>query len=85
MEVGDSTYGLADQGGGAHFQKRDQRVSNYRGVTLLILPGKVYFRVLERRLRSNLSFRRNNVEQWIPLLAHYSTIVPIMSIFVILC
>ena len=34
------------------FKKGDRRVcSNYRGITLLSLPGKVYSRVLERRLR----------------------------------
>ncbi|KAK3507784.1 hypothetical protein QTP70_000373 [Hemibagrus guttatus] len=34
------------------FKKGDWRVcSNYRGITLLSLPGKVYFRVLERRVR----------------------------------
>ena len=34
------------------FKKGDQRVcSNYRGITLLSLPGKVYARVLERRVR----------------------------------
>ncbi|GAA6067179.1 uncharacterized protein LOC106910031, partial [Tachysurus ichikawai] len=34
------------------FKKGDQRVcSNYRGITLLSLPGKVYARVLERRIR----------------------------------
>ncbi|KAK3548138.1 hypothetical protein QTP70_004870 [Hemibagrus guttatus] len=34
------------------FKKGDQRVcSNYRGITLLSLPGKVYFRILERRVR----------------------------------
>ena len=33
------------------FQKWDRRVySNYRGITLLSLPGKVYSRVLERRI-----------------------------------
>ncbi|KAK3521648.1 hypothetical protein QTP70_014696, partial [Hemibagrus guttatus] len=33
------------------FKKGDQRVcSNYRGITLLSLPGKVYSRVLERRV-----------------------------------
>ncbi|KAK3558768.1 hypothetical protein QTP86_028769 [Hemibagrus guttatus] len=34
------------------FKKGDWRVcSNYRGITLLSLPGKVYSRVLERRVR----------------------------------
>uniref|UniRef100_A0A8C2ZPF1 Reverse transcriptase domain-containing protein n=1 Tax=Cyclopterus lumpus TaxID=8103 RepID=A0A8C2ZPF1_CYCLU len=34
------------------FKKGDRRVcSNYRGITLLSLPGKAYARVLERRLR----------------------------------
>ncbi|KAK3540800.1 hypothetical protein QTP86_001980 [Hemibagrus guttatus] len=34
------------------FKKGDQRVcSNYRGITLLILPGKVYSKVLERRVQ----------------------------------
>ena len=34
------------------FRKGDQRVcSNYRGITLLSLPGNIYSRVLERRLR----------------------------------
>uniref|UniRef100_A0A3P9GYB4 Reverse transcriptase domain-containing protein n=1 Tax=Oryzias latipes TaxID=8090 RepID=A0A3P9GYB4_ORYLA len=34
------------------FKKGDLRVcSNYRGITLLSLPGKVYARVLERRVR----------------------------------
>ncbi|KAK3562609.1 hypothetical protein QTP86_002090 [Hemibagrus guttatus] len=34
------------------FKKRDQRVcSSYRGITLLSHPGKVYSRVLERRVR----------------------------------
>ncbi|KAK3528654.1 hypothetical protein QTP70_007199 [Hemibagrus guttatus] len=34
------------------FKKGDWRVcSNYRGITLLSLPGKVYSRVLERRFR----------------------------------
>ncbi|KAK3569492.1 hypothetical protein QTP86_031481 [Hemibagrus guttatus] len=33
------------------FKKGDRRVcSNYRGITLLSLPGKVYSRVLERRV-----------------------------------
>ncbi|KAK3561397.1 hypothetical protein QTP86_000593 [Hemibagrus guttatus] len=35
------------------FKKGDRRVcSNYRGITLLSLPGKVYSRVLERRVQS---------------------------------
>ncbi|KAK3565056.1 hypothetical protein QTP86_032481, partial [Hemibagrus guttatus] len=34
------------------FKKGDRRVcSNYRGITLLSLPGKVYSRVLDRRVR----------------------------------
>ena len=34
------------------FIKGDQRVSsNYRGITLLSLPGKVYSKVLERRVQ----------------------------------
>ena len=34
------------------YKKGDRRVcSNYRGITLLSLPGKVYSRVLERRIR----------------------------------
>ncbi|KAK3511498.1 hypothetical protein QTP70_009001 [Hemibagrus guttatus] len=34
------------------FKKGDRRVcSNYRGITLLNIPGKVYSRVLERRVR----------------------------------
>lgn len=41
--------------------------SNYRGITLLSLSGKVYASVLERRVRQlvNLSLRRNAVaEHW---------------------
>ncbi|KAI3368060.1 hypothetical protein L3Q82_026882, partial [Scortum barcoo] len=46
-------------------QVRDRRVcSNYRGITLLSLPGKVYARVLERRIRPIVDptsdSRRNN-------------------------
>ena len=38
--------------GVSSFKKGDQRVcSNYRGITLLSLPGKVYSGVLERRVR----------------------------------
>ncbi|KAK3521248.1 hypothetical protein QTP70_001543 [Hemibagrus guttatus] len=37
------------------FKKRDRRVcSNYRGITLLSLPGKVYSRVLERRVKPRI-------------------------------
>ncbi|KAK3530227.1 hypothetical protein QTP86_020143, partial [Hemibagrus guttatus] len=40
------------EGGGGLFKKGDRRVcSYYRGITLLSLPGKVYSRVLERRVR----------------------------------
>ena len=42
----------ADRGGGPPIQKGDRRVcSNYLGITLLSPPGKVYSRVLERRIR----------------------------------
>jgi len=46
------------------FKKGDRRVcSNYRGITLLSLPGKVYVRVLERRLRlSNLGFKNSSAD-----------------------
>ncbi|KAK3543834.1 hypothetical protein QTP70_030081 [Hemibagrus guttatus] len=47
----DSASGLGDRGGDPS-KKGDRRVcSNYRGITLLSLPGKVYSRVLERRVR----------------------------------
>lgn len=40
------------------FKKGDRRVcSNYRGITLLSLPGKAYSRVLERRLRPTVEPR----------------------------
>uniref|UniRef100_A0A3B3S8K7 Reverse transcriptase domain-containing protein n=1 Tax=Paramormyrops kingsleyae TaxID=1676925 RepID=A0A3B3S8K7_9TELE len=40
------------------FKKGDRRVcSNYRGITLLSLPGKVFSRVLERRVRSIVDSR----------------------------
>ncbi|KAK3530975.1 hypothetical protein QTP70_007272 [Hemibagrus guttatus] len=48
-----SASGLGDRGGGSVplFKKGDWRVcSNYRGITALSLPGKVYSRVLERRV-----------------------------------
>jgi len=44
------------------FKKVDRRVcSNSRGITLCSLPGKVYSRVLERRLQL-IQPRRNNVD-----------------------
>ncbi|KAI3371579.1 hypothetical protein L3Q82_024147 [Scortum barcoo] len=56
------------------FKKGDRRVcSNYRGITLLSLPGKVYARVLERRIRpivdpriqeEQCGFRPPVVERW---------------------
>ncbi|KAI3371488.1 hypothetical protein L3Q82_024072 [Scortum barcoo] len=57
------------------FKKGDRRVcSNYRGITLLSLPGKVYARVLERRIRpidsrpsdsgGTMRFSSLVVEQW---------------------
>ncbi|KAI3357902.1 hypothetical protein L3Q82_016278, partial [Scortum barcoo] len=53
MDVGDSVSGVAKAGVVVPlFKKGDRRVcSNYRGITLLSLPGKVYARVLERRIR----------------------------------
>ncbi|TWW54144.1 hypothetical protein D4764_0165650 [Takifugu flavidus] len=40
------------------FKKGDRRVcSNYRGITLLSLPGKVYSGVLERRVRQIVELR----------------------------
>ena len=42
--IRDSAFGVADKG--------DQRVwYNYQGITFLSLPGKVYSRVLERRVQ----------------------------------
>ncbi len=50
MAVRDSTSGIGVVV--PLFKKGDRRVcSNYRGITLLSLPGKVYARVLERRIR----------------------------------
>jgi len=61
MEVGDNTCGVG-RVVGPIFKKGDWRVSsNYWGITLLSLPREVYSRVLERRLQSNLSFRRNKL------------------------
>ncbi|KAI3374678.1 hypothetical protein L3Q82_021250 [Scortum barcoo] len=64
MEVGDSASGVCKLRVVVPlFKKGDRRVcSNYRGITLLSLPGKVYARVLERRIRPivTLGFRRNN-------------------------
>ncbi|XP_028272713.1 uncharacterized protein LOC114443008 [Parambassis ranga] len=46
------------------FKKGDRRVcSNYRGITLLSLPGKVYARVLERRIWPIVDPRIQE-EQW---------------------
>ncbi|KAI3364671.1 hypothetical protein L3Q82_011446 [Scortum barcoo] len=58
------------------FKKGDRRVcSNYRGITLLSLPGKVYARVLERRIRpivETLGFRRNNAV-FVPVVEHWTS------------
>ena len=44
------------------FKKGDQRVcANYRGITLLSLPGKVYSKVLERRVRPIVEPRIDNL------------------------
>ncbi|TWW71154.1 hypothetical protein D4764_17G0006370 [Takifugu flavidus] len=52
VDIGGSALGLADQVVVPIFKSGDQRVcSNYRGITLLSLPGKVYARVLEKRIR----------------------------------
>ncbi|KAI3360198.1 hypothetical protein L3Q82_014517, partial [Scortum barcoo] len=61
------------------FKKGDRRVcSNYRGITLLSLPGKVYARVLERRIQADsrtLGFRRNNVV-FVPAVEHWTISIP---------
>ncbi|KAK3555547.1 hypothetical protein QTP86_021786, partial [Hemibagrus guttatus] len=45
------------------FKKGDQRMcSNYRGITLLSLPGKVYSRVLERRVQPLVEPRIQEVQ-----------------------
>ena len=45
------------------FKKWDRRVcSNYRGITLLSLPGKVYLGVLERRIRRIVESRIQEVQ-----------------------
>lgn len=45
------------------FKRGGQRVhSNYSGITLLSLNGKVYFRVLQRRLWSNCVSRKSRVD-----------------------
>ncbi|KAI3361957.1 hypothetical protein L3Q82_012310, partial [Scortum barcoo] len=46
-EVGDSASGVANR----LFKKGDWRVCSYRVITLPSLPGKVYARVLERRIQ----------------------------------
>ncbi|KAI3377375.1 hypothetical protein L3Q82_008564 [Scortum barcoo] len=57
----------------------DRRVcSNYRGITLLSLPGKVYARVLERRIRpivDHLGFRRNNAV-FVLVVEHWTSSIP---------
>ena len=64
VEVGDSAYGVADRGGGSPLQKGDQRgCANYRGITLLSLPGKVYSKVLERRVRPIVRPGRGTTDQ----------------------
>ncbi|XP_058272777.1 deleted in malignant brain tumors 1 protein-like [Hemibagrus wyckioides] len=46
VAVRDSASGLGTRGGGPSFKKGDRRVcSNYRVITLLTLPGKVYSRL----------------------------------------
>lgn len=49
-EFRDSILKVADWSGGSHFNKGGPECSNYRGITLLSLPGKSYSRVMERRL-----------------------------------
>ncbi len=52
MAIGDSTSGMADRGGGPSLQEGGpEGVLQLQGDTLLSLPGKVYARVLERRIR----------------------------------
>uniref|UniRef100_A0A7N8Y8H8 Reverse transcriptase domain-containing protein n=1 Tax=Mastacembelus armatus TaxID=205130 RepID=A0A7N8Y8H8_9TELE len=52
VAFGDSTPGWQTRVVVPLFKKGDRRVcSNYRGITLLSFPGKVYARVLERRIR----------------------------------
>ncbi|TKS65499.1 putative uncharacterized transposon-derived protein [Collichthys lucidus] len=52
VDIAGSASGLADRGGGCPLQKGDRRMrSNYRGITLLSLPRKVFSGVLERRVR----------------------------------
>jgi len=50
MKFWDPACGVAGRGG--IFKKGNRRVcSNYRGITRISLPRKVYSRVLKRRLR----------------------------------
>ncbi|KAI3358578.1 hypothetical protein L3Q82_014714 [Scortum barcoo] len=63
MEVGDSASGVANQGWWSLFLTRGTGdcVPTTGGSHLLSLPGKVYARVLERRIPdSHPGFRRNN-------------------------
>ncbi|KAK3529492.1 hypothetical protein QTP70_031733, partial [Hemibagrus guttatus] len=57
------------------FKKGDRRVcSNYRGITLLSLPGKVYSRVLERRVRPLVEPRSNAVFDLV--VEHWTSSIP---------
>ena len=52
MDIRDCAFGVADTCGGSTFQERDQLcVLTTHSNTLLSLPGKVYSKVLERRVR----------------------------------
>ena len=49
-DIAVSAYAVEDWADSSPFKKGDQRMySNYRGITLLSLPGEVYLRMLERR------------------------------------
>ncbi|KAI3368224.1 hypothetical protein L3Q82_007818 [Scortum barcoo] len=54
-------------------------VPTTQGITLLSLPGKVYARVLERRIRPadsrHLEFRRNNAV-FVPVVEHWTSSIP---------
>ena len=64
VDMGGCTFGVENRCSGSPFKNGDQRVcSNYRGNTLLSLPGKVSPRVLERRVQL-LTEPRIQEEQW---------------------